>query len=181
MLRSQCSDFGVEWQRLGVHGAEASEASRSGVKARALRAVRASRPTHCATELSSSSLAAPLASRTHPAWIGLPEFSDQYVAEIDQALPSARRLECHRVSYKSLPNEALLAVPPDLTIASDASNYPTRRIPESRLAPSGWRRTVNLRWCSLPQRLVRSYLVVSLPPPSRPPFLPTQVARRGAR
>src|SRR6266850_8212740 len=169
---------GGGWQLLGVHGAEASEASRSGVNTQKLRAdglaPRRARPALA----SSSPDAAPrLTSGAHPTQIPFPYFSNQHVGKIDLAPARAGRSQSHRVSHKSFADKALLALPLDLPIASDSPHRPAHRISQLRLTqvPSAW--VVNLRRYLLPQCLVGSNLVVRFSPPIRASLLPSEVSR----
>ena len=169
-----------QWQRLGVHRAKASEASRSGVNTKTLRAAI----TGCSLLRSHRNLlASPRGSldivcRTHPAQIGLPHLSDQDVPQIDQTLAGSGWLESHRIPNERFSDKSLSSLPPDLSIASNAPHLPQTRVPYSGQSPALALAAIDLCGRPLTQRFVRSHLVVSSDPSIRAPLLRSPMNRR---
>src|ERR1041385_5952759 len=159
-----------KWQRLGVHGATASQASRSGVNAKTLRAPAAgSMPSvwSCLLPLTS----AHIAGRTHPARIAVPHLSDEYTGEIDQHLVGPGRFESHRISDKCFPHKSFSSLPFYLSVAAPSPPQPMPWVIQPQLPPPGGLSLIHLHGRSLSQCLVRPQLVVGSDPPIGSPLL----------
>src|ERR1700709_42159 len=140
------------WQRFGVHAAQASEASRSGVDPEALW-----------TNFSSASAApdrgtnSPLPTtpcppgRSDPTGIGFPQFSDQQAGKIDRLPFHAQPPEPPRIPHERLADKPLASVPFDLSIAPHPAHRPTARVAQGHTANPPGRRLIHLRWATLPQ------------------------------
>src|SRR5712692_850576 len=98
--------------RVGSRPAEASEASRSGAAANAMRAglsfVVFSHRDEALLRISSS---ARILGRTHPAWIRFPQLSNQKTGKINFAFVSARQIQSHRIPNKGFPHKPLSPSP----------------------------------------------------------------------
>jgi hypothetical protein len=164
-------DVSNDWQRLGVHGAQASEASRSGVNTKTLCAPVAASGLYSPLRASISASAAHIGDETYPAKVGWPQLSDQQFRKIDQRLAPNAGLQSHQVSNKSFSHKSLSATPFDLSIAAHPSHYPMLWIKHFGLPIPSWSWAIELGWRPLGQRLMGSDLIVGFDPPIRTPLL----------
>src|SRR5258706_1011899 len=172
----------VRRQRIGSSSDEASEPSRRGVAANALRAgfplVGFSRRDEALLKISSASRVLGL---THPTWIRFPQLSNQQVGKINFPFVSAHPIQSHRIPNKGFPHKPFSPSPSDLPVGAHPAHLPALPIAQHPTARRCWLGTINLRWSSLPQSFVRSDLVVGLYPPVHAPLLGPQVGRNRAR
>jgi len=164
-------------QRIGRCAAEASEASRSGAAANALRASCA---PLCATLWTRSSplslTGSNITCRTHPSGIRTSQVSNQKAAKIDRPSALALGLEPHRIPGESFPYEPPSPLPFDLSIGADPTHDPTLGIIHYRTAHRPWSGTIHLCRSSLPQSLVRANPIVHSHPAVGTPLLGSQMA-----
>jgi hypothetical protein len=169
-------------QRLGVHVAEASAASRSGVNPKALCVFwfsSAIAPTNQA--LPTSSKPARISSRPHSTLIGFPQFPNQQSSKMNSPLRLAQEFQSHRVPNEGFPYKAFAPVPFDLAIASHLAPHRSwwsfwKYLASTRQAFG----SINFPWRQLPQSLVGPNLVVASDPSPGPPLLRSHIARRGS-
>src|SRR5258706_8884010 len=153
----------VRRQRIGSHSAEASEASRSGVAANALRAgfplVGFSRRDEALLKISS---APRVLGRTHPTWIRFPQLSNQQVGKVNFPFVSAHPIQSHRIPNKGFPHKPFSPSPSDLPVGAHPPHLPAVPIAQHPTPRRCWLGPKKPPRGPLPQAFVRTDLVGGL-------------------
>src|SRR5437773_7641573 len=105
--------------RVGGRSAEASEASRSGAAANAMRA-NLSSVAFCSRDraLLKISSSARILGRTHPTRVRFPQLSNQKTGKINFAFVSALQIHAHRIPNKGFPHKPFSPSPLDLPVGA---------------------------------------------------------------
>jgi hypothetical protein len=106
------------------------------------------------------------------------QLAQQDSRQVNRPLAGGQPLESDLASHHGLAHKTQAPLPPDLAIAAHAALLPSCRILHLRhaLGPITPATLVMLRRSFLPQRLVRSFLIVNLSPTIQPPLLRPRVA-----
>ncbi len=174
-----CTEFGG--QRLGRRVAEASEASRSGAAAKALRA-RCSAVVCFDCENRNRVLPLRCVGRwAHPSRVRVPELPNQQGSKIDRRFAALLRLEANGITHEGFSHETFSTPPANLSVGAHSACGPPLGIFPWCQARSGRLGPVHLRRHSIGQSGVRTDSVVGIHPAVDPSLLCLGVARRRPR
>src|SRR5690349_6389076 len=110
--------------------------------------------------------AVPVEGRTHRASVLVMQMANQQTGVVNSVDTAAQLLQAHALFDEGFADKSFATPPANLPIAADLSHLVARRVLEGRQcgrkAPPAL--AIKLGWCFLPQRLVRSQVVVAVKP-----------------